>query len=96
MPVTPEDIAHLAGLARIRLTEAECAELAPEIDLILAAMAKVGEAGNDTRMTSHPVPRTNIFRDDVPRPTLSQEEALSGAPAAEDGRFRVPAILSED
>lgn len=97
MAVTPDDIARLAGLARINLTEDECAELAPEIDVILEAMGKVGEVSTaDVPFTTHPVARTNVFRDDVVRSSLTPEEALSGAPAAEDGRFRVPAILSED
>lgn len=97
MAVTPEDIARLAGLARIHLDEEECAELAPEIDVILEAMARVGEvATDDVAMTTHAVPRTNVFRDDEVTPGLTQAQALEGAPAAEDGRFRVPAILSED
>lgn len=95
--VTPEDIARLAGLARIQLTEEECADLAPEIDVILDAMARVGEAaGDDVAMTTHAIARTNVFRADEVRPGLSREQALAGAPAVEDGRFRVPAILSED
>ena len=60
-------------------------------------MAKVGEvSGDHVEVTTHAVPRTNIFRDDVVRPSLTPEQALSGAPAAEDGRFRVPAILGEE
>lgn len=97
MAVTPEDIARLAGLARIELSAQECADLAPEIDVILESMARVGEAaGADVPMTTHAVPRTNVFRADEVRPGLTQEQALAGAPAAEDGRFRVPAILGED
>lgn len=97
MAVTPEDIARLAGLARIQLSAEECAELAPEIDVILESMARVGEvAGDDVPMTTHAVPRTNVFRADEVRPSLRREEALAGAPAAEDGRFRVPAILGEE
>lgn len=97
MAVTPEDIARLGELARIQLTEQECTELAPEIDVILESMAKVGEAaGDDVVETTHPLARTNVFREDVVRPSLTREQALSGAPSAEDGRFRSPAILSED
>lgn len=97
MAVTPEDIARLAGLARLKLSAEECAELAPEIDVILESMAKVGElSSEDVEITTHAVPRTNVFRDDEVRPSLTPEQALSGAPAAEEGRFRVPAILGEE
>ena len=51
---------------------------------------------SDTPATSHPIPLTNVFREDVVGETLTQEEALSGAPDAQDGKFRVPAILDED
>ncbi len=50
----------------------------------------------DVPATSHPMPLENVFREDVPRPSLTQAEALSGAPAAEDDRFRVPRILDEE
>ena len=59
-------------------------------------MARVAEvAADDVPPTSHSLPLTNVFRVDVVGPTLSQEDALSGAPAAEDGRFRVPRILDD-
>ena len=48
------------------------------------------------RPATHPIPLENVFREDVPVTTLTQEEALSGAPDAQDGKFRVPAILDED
>ena len=50
----------------------------------------------DIPPTSHAVPLTNVFREDVVRPSLGQQQALSGAPEAEDGRFRVPRILGEE
>jgi aspartyl-tRNA(Asn)/glutamyl-tRNA(Gln) amidotransferase subunit C len=45
---------------------------------------------------SHPTPLTNVFREDVVRPSLSPEEALAGAPASEEQRFLVPKILGEE
>lgn len=97
MPLSAQEVARLAGLARIELSEDECAELAPELDVILRSVAEVQQADTaDVRVTTHAVPRANVFRDDVRRESLSQEQALSGAPAAEEGRFRVPQILSED
>ena len=46
--------------------------------------------------TSHPLPLTNVFRDDVVRPCLTAEEALGGAPRVEQQRFRVPRILGDE
>lgn len=94
MGLTADDVARLAGLARIRLTEQECAELAPELDVILESVASVSEvAGPDVPLATHAMPMSNVFRADVVTPSLSQDEALSGAPDAQDGRFRVPQIL---
>lgn len=97
MALTPDDVARLAGLARLTLTEAECAELAPELDIILASVEQVREvARQDIPMMTHALALTNVMRDDVVMPSLTPEQALSGAPSTEDGRFRVPQILSED
>jgi len=95
--LTPNDVADLARLARIELTPAELAHLAPQLDAILEAVAKVSEvAADDIPPTSHPLPLENVSRPDVVRPSLPREVVLAGAPAAEDDRFRVPRILGED
>ena len=92
-----DQVAHLASLARIELTEAERDAIAGQLAVILDAVATVQEVATaDVPATSHPVPLTDVMRDDVPRPSLAPAEALSGAPAAEDDRFRVPRILQED
>lgn len=91
-----DEVAHLAKLARMAVTEEELDVFAGQLDQILDAVAEVGEvAGDDIPPTSHAVPLTNVFREDVVRQGLTQEQALSGAPAAEEGRFRVPRILGE-
>ena len=65
--------------------------------MILTSVATVSEiAADDIPATSHAVPLTNVFRTDVVLPMLTAEQALSGAPAAEDGRFRVPRMLDEE
>jgi aspartyl-tRNA(Asn)/glutamyl-tRNA(Gln) amidotransferase subunit C len=65
--------------------------------VIIGAVARVSEvAADDIPPTSHAVPMTNVFRPDVVQPCLSQRDALSGAPEAEDGRFRVPRILDPE
>jgi aspartyl-tRNA(Asn)/glutamyl-tRNA(Gln) amidotransferase subunit C len=95
--ISREEVAHLAHLARLAVTEEELDTFAGQLDVILQAVARVGEvAAADIPPTSHSVPLTNVLREDVVRPGLTRDEALSGAPDAEDGRFRVPRILEEE
>ena len=95
--ITREEVAHLADLARIDLSDAELDHLAPQLSVILESVASIqGVAGEDVPPTSHALPLTNVVRPDEARPGLAPDEALAGAPAAEDGRFRVPRILSEE
>jgi aspartyl-tRNA(Asn)/glutamyl-tRNA(Gln) amidotransferase subunit C len=95
--ITRDEVAHLARLARLQLTDDELDTYAAQLDVIIGAVARVSEvAGEDVPPTSHSVPLTNVFRPDEPRPGLTAEEALSGAPAVESQRFRVPRILGEE
>lgn len=97
MALTAADVARLGELARIRLTDEELAHLAPQLDVILTSVARVTEvAGADVPPTSHALPLTNVFRDDVVTPSLPAGAVLAAAPAVEDGRFRVPRILGEE
>jgi aspartyl-tRNA(Asn)/glutamyl-tRNA(Gln) amidotransferase subunit C len=92
-----DEVAKLANLARIEMTEAELVELASQFGSILDSVARVQELNLDgVKATSHPQPIENIARPDVVQPSLSPEEALSGAPAQEEQRFRVPQILGEE
>lgn len=92
-----DDVARLADLARIQLTDDETARLAGEFTAIMDAVASVAEVATaDVPATSHPIPMTNVYREDVVTETLTQEQALAAAPAAEDGRFSVPQILGEE
>jgi aspartyl-tRNA(Asn)/glutamyl-tRNA(Gln) amidotransferase subunit C len=95
--ITREQVAHLADLARIDLSDAELDHLAPQLSVILDSIASIQDvAGDDVPPTSHPVPLTNVFREDVVVPGLTPEEALAGAPEAEEQRFSVPRILGEE
>jgi aspartyl-tRNA(Asn)/glutamyl-tRNA(Gln) amidotransferase subunit C len=95
--ISRDEVAHLARLARLAVTEDELDTFAAQLDVIIASVARVGEvAADDIPPTSHAVPLTNVFRADEVRPGLTQEQALSGAPAVEDGRFKVPQILGGD
>ena len=95
--ISRDEVAHLANLARIELRPDELDRLSGQLEVILGSVAQVREvAGDDVPATSHPLPLINVTRPDVPRPGLTAEQALAGAPAAQDQRFRVPRILEED
>ena len=95
--ISRDQVAHLADLARIDLSDEELDHLAPQLSVILESVASItGVAGDDVPPTSHAIPLTNVFRDDVIAPCLTAEQALSGAPASEDGRFSVPRILGDE
>jgi len=95
--ITLDSVRHLAGLARIELTEAELASLTRDLDSILHSVAKVSAvATDDIPPTSHPVPIMNVMREDVVADVLTQAEALQNAPDSADGMFRVASILGEE
>jgi len=95
--ITRDEVAHLASLARIDLDDAELDHLAPQLSVILESVASISSvAGDDVPPTSHPMPLTNVYREDVVVPGLTAEQALSGAPASEQQRFSVPRILGDE
>lgn len=95
--LTDEDVRHVARLARLALTEEEIDSLRGELTKILGYAEQVGELPTgDVTPTGHALLLTNVLRDDEPRPSLPREDALSTAPEAEDGRFRVPRIVEEE
>jgi aspartyl-tRNA(Asn)/glutamyl-tRNA(Gln) amidotransferase subunit C len=95
--ITRDEVAHVARLARIALTDEELDHLAAQLDVIVSSVARVQElAAADIPPTSHALPLTNVERADEVRPCLDRDEVLAVAPAAEDGRFRVPRILDEE
>ncbi len=90
------DVDHVARLARLDLTDEEKERFRRQLGLILEHAEKVGEvAAEDVPPTSHPIPRSNVWRPDEPKPSLTRDEALSTAPQGEDGRFRVPRIVEQ-
>jgi aspartyl-tRNA(Asn)/glutamyl-tRNA(Gln) amidotransferase subunit C len=96
--ISRDEVAHLADPARLDLSDAEIDHLAPQLAVILDSVASIREvAADDVPPTSHPLPLTNVVREDVVRPGLTAEEALSGAPVEpEQQRFSVPRILGEE
>ena len=95
--ITRDEVAHLADLARIDLSDAELDHLAPQLSVILESVASLSEVTSaDVAPTSHPLPLTNVFREDVVRPGLTAEQALAAAPESAQQRFMVPRILGDE
>ncbi|MFM7224288.1 MAG: Asp-tRNA(Asn)/Glu-tRNA(Gln) amidotransferase subunit GatC [Actinomycetota bacterium] len=95
-PITRAEVEHVARLARLALTDAEIDALTGELGAILGHAAEVSAIDTaDVPPTAHPLPLVNVLRPDEPRPGADRDEVLGAAPAAEDGRFRVPRILGE-
>jgi len=91
------DVARLAALARIDLSDEDLDRLSGQLAAIVDAVAAVAEvATDDVPATSHPIPMSNVHRADEVRASLTQDQVLAGAPQAEEGRFRVPRILGEE
>ena len=94
--ISREDVAHVARLARLDVTD-------EELDRYTGQLAAVLRHAEDVEAldlagvppTAHPLPLVNVLRDDAVRPSLDRDEVLAAAPDAEDGRFRVPSILGE-
>jgi aspartyl-tRNA(Asn)/glutamyl-tRNA(Gln) amidotransferase subunit C len=94
--IAREDVAHVAQLARIELTDDELDTFTEQLSKVLQHARDV-EALDvaDVPPTAHPYPLVNVLRPDVEQPCLPRDEVLAVAPAAEDGQFRVPPVLGE-
>ena len=94
--ISRDEVAHLARLARLALTEDELDSFAGQLDAIISHVSQiqaVDVAG--VNPTGNPLKDVNVFRADDVEPCLTQDEALAEAPKAADGRFAVPRILGE-
>jgi aspartyl-tRNA(Asn)/glutamyl-tRNA(Gln) amidotransferase subunit C len=95
--ISRDDVAHVARLARLSLTDDELERFTEQLGAILDHADDVAALDtSDVPPTAHPLPLTNVLRDDVVTPSLDRDELLAQAPAVEDGRIRVPRIISED
>jgi aspartyl-tRNA(Asn)/glutamyl-tRNA(Gln) amidotransferase subunit C len=91
MAISREDVLHVAALAQLELSEPEIARLTEELNDILAAVSKVSELDlADVPPTSHPLSVVNVFRPDMPRPSLLLDDAFANAPERDGDLFRVP------
>lgn len=95
--ITNEEVRHVAKLARLRVSDEEVELFTTQLEAILDHARSISELDTDgVEPTSHPLAMTNVFREDVVEPSLSQDDALSNAPASDKGRFQVPQILGEE
>jgi aspartyl-tRNA(Asn)/glutamyl-tRNA(Gln) amidotransferase subunit C len=93
---TPDAVRHVALLSRLEVTEDEIRHFSHDLSNILEYIAKLEELDtSDVAPTSHSLPMQNVFREDEVRPSLGNEDALANAPEAEDGCFKVPAVLQD-
>ena len=95
--ISRDEVAHLARLSRLALTDAELEEFTGQIDGIIQHVQAVQQvAADDVEPMSHPSSMSGVMREDVVKPTLTAEEALDQAPSVEEQRFVVPQILGEE
>ncbi|MGB3482055.1 MAG: Asp-tRNA(Asn)/Glu-tRNA(Gln) amidotransferase subunit GatC [Mycobacterium sp.] len=94
--ISRDDVAHLARLARLALTDDELDGFAGQLDAILEHVSRIQAVDvTDVTPTGNPLTEVNVTRPDVVAPCLTQDEALAEAPRVADGRFAVPQILGE-
>jgi aspartyl-tRNA(Asn)/glutamyl-tRNA(Gln) amidotransferase subunit C len=92
--ITKRDVEHVAGLARLTLSEAEKEQFAEQLNAILKYAEQLNGLNTDgVEPTSHAMPLVNVMREDEARPSWPLEQVLSNAPDEEDGQFKVPAVL---
>ena len=95
--LTRDNVAKVADLARLNLSEAELERYTEQLGAVLDHAEDVASLDLDGfPPTAHPLPLVNVLRDDVVVEGIDREEVLSQAPSVEDRRFRVPAILGEE
>jgi aspartyl-tRNA(Asn)/glutamyl-tRNA(Gln) amidotransferase subunit C len=95
--LTRDDVAKVALLARLELSDAELDTYTEQLGAVLDHADDVAALDlGDVPPTAHPLPLVNVLRPDVVGPCADRDEVLSQAPSVEDRRFRVPAILGEE
>ena len=94
--ISRDDVAHVASLARLSLSEDELTTFTEQLSVVLETADALNALDLDDVMPmAQPYPLANVVRPDVTVPSLDRDEVLAQAPAAEDGRFRVPPALGE-
>jgi aspartyl-tRNA(Asn)/glutamyl-tRNA(Gln) amidotransferase subunit C len=97
MPISVEEVKHIAALARLELDEAEVARYCQQLSAILDHMAKLRQLDTgDLPAGLGPAEAGSALRPDESRPGLDREALLANAPETEDGQFKIPPVFEED
>ncbi|KKL90420.1 hypothetical protein LCGC14_1904860 [marine sediment metagenome] len=94
MSITPEEVRHVALLARVGLSDDEVSRFQGQLSNILDYFQRLQEVDTENvPPTAHTLAMDNVMRDDEPRPSFDKEDVLANAPQREEDLFRVRAIL---
>ena len=94
MKISKQEVEHVAKLARLELSREETDRYTGQLSNILTYIEKLNELDTaNVEPTSHVLDIRNVMRDDVPRESLSQVQALANAPDKASGHYRVPKII---
>ncbi|MFZ9023508.1 MAG: Asp-tRNA(Asn)/Glu-tRNA(Gln) amidotransferase subunit GatC [Planctomycetota bacterium] len=97
MKIDEAQVRRVALLSRLELSDQEVSQFSTQLSAIFEYIEKLNELDTDTvEPLAHCLPIHNVLRDDVPRPSLSNDEALANAPEREDEYFKVPKILDDN
>ena len=92
--ITPEEVRHVANLARLEFNEDEIDQFTRQLGRILDYIGKLNELDtSDVSPTSHVLPISNVSKRDDAKPSYDREDILDGAPSAEEGYFEVPKVI---
>jgi aspartyl-tRNA(Asn)/glutamyl-tRNA(Gln) amidotransferase subunit C len=94
MPLTKEQVEHIAVLARLKLSPIEIEKFTHELTVILEYVDQLKTVNTDgVEPKDQFISAENVFRNDIVRPSLSRDEALANAPDRDDEFFRVPKVI---
>jgi len=94
--LSPEQVRHVAALARLSVTDDEVRQFARQLSAILDYVAQLQQVDTDAvEPLAHTLPVHNVFREDTVRPSLANDEALANAPQRDGAFFAVPKVLGE-
>lgn len=93
MPLSRNQVAHIARLARLSLTDSEITQFTEELTAIVGYIDQLQGVDTGDQPASGQTPASGLLRADLVRPSLTVDHALANAPAAEGGFFRVPKVI---